>query len=194
MSSVKPRHSLVEKPNLNRRPFKWAKAFDSVPTGHFLLIYYIAFYMAARVRINKWHAVAEWSWKVDDENCGICRNAFNACPPGVKYPGDDCPPGIYSFISTRNRSNISRLRPRALVIRIMFPSPFVLAFSCCFSSVSTYLFILSMGQMPARVPLTMHQRMAENKQHLCASIFSTFFFNGSLFLSLLLSASLDILF
>uniref|UniRef100_A0A6B2LWI2 Anaphase-promoting complex subunit 11 n=1 Tax=Arcella intermedia TaxID=1963864 RepID=A0A6B2LWI2_9EUKA len=24
--------------------------------------------------------------------CVICRFAFNGCPPGVKFPGDDCPP------------------------------------------------------------------------------------------------------
>ena len=24
--------------------------------------------------------------------CGICRMPFEACCPGVKYPGDDCPP------------------------------------------------------------------------------------------------------
>jgi hypothetical protein len=24
--------------------------------------------------------------------CGICRMPYEACCPGVKYPGDDCPP------------------------------------------------------------------------------------------------------
>lgn len=45
------------------------------------------------VRLKHWHAVAEWRWDVNDETCGICRNPFNGCAPGVKYPGDDCPPG-----------------------------------------------------------------------------------------------------
>jgi len=48
--------------------------------------------MAFKVHYKKWHTVAEWRWIVNDENCGICRNAFDACPPNVKYPGDDCPP------------------------------------------------------------------------------------------------------
>jgi hypothetical protein len=27
-----------------------------------------------------------------DSVCGICRMPFEACCPGVKFPGDDCPP------------------------------------------------------------------------------------------------------
>ena len=48
-----------------------------------------------RVRIKKFHAVAQWSWNVgngsDDEVCGICQSAFEGCPPGVKFPGDESP-------------------------------------------------------------------------------------------------------
>jgi hypothetical protein len=50
--------------------------------------------MSLKVRVNKWNTVAEWRWDVKDEDCGICRCPFNGCPPKVKYPGDDCPPGV----------------------------------------------------------------------------------------------------
>ena len=45
-----------------------------------------------KVRINRWHGVAVWKWEIDEDVCGICRMPFEACCPGVKYPGDDCPP------------------------------------------------------------------------------------------------------
>ena len=45
------------------------------------------------VQINSWNTVGEWKWEVNDDDCGICRCPFNGCPPKVKYPGDDCPPG-----------------------------------------------------------------------------------------------------
>jgi hypothetical protein len=46
------------------------------------------------VKIKRWHGVAKWKWEVaDEEVCGICRMPYEACCPGVKYPGDDCPPG-----------------------------------------------------------------------------------------------------
>ena len=48
-----------------------------------------------RVRIKKFHGVAKWTWNVgngsDDEVCGICQSAFEGCPPGVKFPGDESP-------------------------------------------------------------------------------------------------------
>ncbi|KAK2528329.1 anaphase-promoting complex subunit 11 [Patagioenas fasciata] len=44
-----------------------------------------------RVRVRSWHAVAAWLWVANDENCGICRMAFNGCCPDCKVPGDDCP-------------------------------------------------------------------------------------------------------
>lgn len=46
------------------------------------------------VKIKSWHGVAEWSWDTNDDTCGICRNAFNATPPGVKFPG-------FPFLSCR---------------------------------------------------------------------------------------------
>uniref|UniRef100_A0A8C3URU6 Anaphase-promoting complex subunit 11 n=1 Tax=Catharus ustulatus TaxID=91951 RepID=A0A8C3URU6_CATUS len=46
-----------------------------------------------RVRVRSWHGVASWLWVANDENCGICRMAFNGCCPDCecKVPGDDCP-------------------------------------------------------------------------------------------------------
>uniref|UniRef100_A0A8C5X8U6 Anaphase-promoting complex subunit 11 n=1 Tax=Malurus cyaneus samueli TaxID=2593467 RepID=A0A8C5X8U6_9PASS len=38
-------------------------------------------------RSSPWHGVASWLWVANDDNCGICRMAFNGC----KVPGDDCP-------------------------------------------------------------------------------------------------------
>ncbi|CAM9760903.1 unnamed protein product, partial [Chrysoparadoxa australica] len=40
----------------------------------------------------RWHAVGVWQWNVNDEVCGICRMAFDACCPECKMPGDSCPP------------------------------------------------------------------------------------------------------
>jgi anaphase-promoting complex subunit 11 len=40
-----------------------------------------------KVKIKRWHGVGIWKWDVDEEVCGICRMPFEACCPGVKYPG-----------------------------------------------------------------------------------------------------------
>ncbi|XP_030317645.1 anaphase-promoting complex subunit 11 isoform X1 [Calypte anna] len=40
-----------------------------------------------RVRVRGWHGVASWLWVANDENCGICRMAFNGCCP-------DCPAAL----------------------------------------------------------------------------------------------------
>ncbi|KAM9537768.1 anaphase-promoting complex subunit 11 isoform 2-T2 [Guaruba guarouba] len=52
-----------------------------------------------RVRVRSWHGVASWLWVANDDNCGICRMAFNGCcpdsgpttlphvPPGVEVQG-----------------------------------------------------------------------------------------------------------
>ncbi|TFJ82031.1 hypothetical protein NSK_006699 [Nannochloropsis salina CCMP1776] len=45
-----------------------------------------------KVKIKRWHAVATWQWDVNDERCGICYTAFEACCPDCHIPGDDCPP------------------------------------------------------------------------------------------------------
>ena len=43
----------------------------------------------------RWIGVATWRWVANDENCGICRMAFDGCCPDCKIPGDDCPLGKY---------------------------------------------------------------------------------------------------
>ncbi|KAE9051296.1 hypothetical protein PR001_g1580 [Phytophthora rubi] len=45
-----------------------------------------------KVTIKRWHGVATWKWGVDEECCGICRYAFEACCPDCTMPGDGCPP------------------------------------------------------------------------------------------------------
>ncbi|OEU07739.1 RING/U-box, partial [Fragilariopsis cylindrus CCMP1102] len=45
-----------------------------------------------RVRIKQFHGVAKWTWNVEEDDvCGICQSAFEGCPPGVKFPGDESP-------------------------------------------------------------------------------------------------------
>jgi anaphase-promoting complex subunit 11 len=35
--------------------------------------------------------VAVWKWDVEDDVCGICRMAYDACCPDCTVPGDNCP-------------------------------------------------------------------------------------------------------
>ena len=48
--------------------------------------------MPIKVRVVHWHGVAQWKWKVDEEDCGICKQPFDATCPRCKMPGDECPP------------------------------------------------------------------------------------------------------
>ena len=48
--------------------------------------------MSLKVRIVHWHGVAIWKWVVREEDCGICRQAFDSTCPSCLMPGDDCPP------------------------------------------------------------------------------------------------------
>lgn len=41
---------------------------------------------------GRWHGVARWKWTVEDEECGICRCAFDAFCPRCNRPGDGCAP------------------------------------------------------------------------------------------------------
>lgn len=43
------------------------------------------------VKVTAWQAVAAWTWDAGDDVCGICRAAFDGCPPEGKFPGDDSP-------------------------------------------------------------------------------------------------------
>merc|ERR1719499_230473 len=44
-----------------------------------------------KLRIKSWNAVAVWKWIANDDNCGICRMAFDCCCPECKVPGEECP-------------------------------------------------------------------------------------------------------
>mmetsp|Transcript_60271 Transcript_60271/g.54282 ORF Transcript_60271/g.54282 Transcript_60271/m.54282 type:complete len:123 (+) Transcript_60271:93-461(+) len=48
--------------------------------------------MPLKVKITHWHAVAIWKWVVKEEDCGICRQAFDSTCPSCLMPGDECPP------------------------------------------------------------------------------------------------------
>ena len=66
-------------------------------------------------RLPRWTGVASWHWIANDENCGICRMAFDGCCPDCRMPGDDCPLGnvpslyyyqvLYSLSVTKNVAN-----------------------------------------------------------------------------------------
>ncbi|KAG5191878.1 anaphase promoting complex subunit 11 [Tribonema minus] len=45
-----------------------------------------------KVKLKRWHGVAVWKWDVEDDVCGICRMAYDACCPDCTMPGDNCPP------------------------------------------------------------------------------------------------------
>ncbi|XP_062548418.1 anaphase-promoting complex subunit 11 [Armigeres subalbatus] len=44
-----------------------------------------------KVTVKSWMGVAVWKWLANDDNCGICRMAFEGCCPDCSLPGDDCP-------------------------------------------------------------------------------------------------------
>ncbi|CAM9518597.1 unnamed protein product, partial [Choristocarpus tenellus] len=46
------------------------------------------------LQCRRWHGVAVWKWDVNDDVCGICRLAFDACCPDCTVPGDSCSPGM----------------------------------------------------------------------------------------------------
>uniref|UniRef100_A0A4X2KH88 Anaphase-promoting complex subunit 11 RING-H2 finger domain-containing protein n=1 Tax=Vombatus ursinus TaxID=29139 RepID=A0A4X2KH88_VOMUR len=41
--------------------------------------------LTMKVKIKCWNGVASWLWVANDENCGICRMAFNGCCPDCEY-------------------------------------------------------------------------------------------------------------
>ena len=45
------------------------------------------------LNVKIWHGVGAWTWGAGDvgDVCGICRIAFDGCPPDAKFPGDDSP-------------------------------------------------------------------------------------------------------
>jgi len=46
-----------------------------------------------RLNFKTWHGVGAWTWGAGDAGdvCGICRIAYDGCPPDAKFPGDDSP-------------------------------------------------------------------------------------------------------
>lgn len=48
-----------------------------------------------KVKIKCWNGVATWLWVANDENCGICRMAFNGCCPDCECP---CPPSSFDCL------------------------------------------------------------------------------------------------
>ncbi|KAG5681992.1 hypothetical protein PVAND_011391 [Polypedilum vanderplanki] len=44
-----------------------------------------------KIKVKSWTSVAWWKWIANDENCGICRMAFENCCPDCSFAGDDCP-------------------------------------------------------------------------------------------------------
>jgi anaphase-promoting complex subunit 11 len=45
-----------------------------------------------KVKVNSWTVPAFWSWDVENEDvCGICQVAYDACCPTCTVPGDGCP-------------------------------------------------------------------------------------------------------
>ena len=58
--------------------------------------------------VHRWIGVATWRWVANDDNCGICRMAFDGCCPDCKIPGDDCPLGNKASTSPRGHSLVFR--------------------------------------------------------------------------------------
>lgn len=50
--------------------------------------------------------VAQWRWVANDDTCGICRVAFEACCPDCKFAGDDCPLGMLISYNHQNYQKI----------------------------------------------------------------------------------------
>jgi anaphase-promoting complex subunit 11 len=45
-----------------------------------------------QIKVNTWTVPAYWSWDVKNEDvCGICQVAYDACCPTCTVPGDGCP-------------------------------------------------------------------------------------------------------
>jgi hypothetical protein len=58
-------------------------------------------FITSPLTLPEWSVVAAWKWDVkDEENCGICRMAYDGCCPDCKVPGDDCPLGMIVFTNS----------------------------------------------------------------------------------------------
>lgn len=47
-----------------------------------------------KIQLLRYHAVAAWTWNANDDSCGICRMAFDACCPDCSWGTllQECPP------------------------------------------------------------------------------------------------------
>jgi len=68
-----------------------------------------------------WAPVAIWQWEVPEATCGICFGEMDGCAPGVKFPGDDCPPGASLAQLAANGDPASQAAPRAAVAKLILP-------------------------------------------------------------------------
>uniref|UniRef100_A0A4W3GBD6 Anaphase-promoting complex subunit 11 RING-H2 finger domain-containing protein n=1 Tax=Callorhinchus milii TaxID=7868 RepID=A0A4W3GBD6_CALMI len=53
-----------------------------------------------RVKVKRWNAIATWFWVANDENCGICRMAFNGCCPDCECQTGAPGPPVPGFMTT----------------------------------------------------------------------------------------------
>lgn len=54
---------------------------------------------AMKVTIREWNAVAAWRWDMpDDDVCGICRNPYDSTCSKCKFPGDECPLRMFTYV------------------------------------------------------------------------------------------------
>nr|XP_058958007.1 anaphase-promoting complex subunit 11-like isoform X1 [Pocillopora verrucosa] len=66
-------------------------AYFLIPLLHEKFIKWLILLILSFCHHSEWIGVATWRWVANDDNCGICRMAFDGCCPDCKIPGDDCP-------------------------------------------------------------------------------------------------------
>ncbi|XP_058958007.2 anaphase-promoting complex subunit 11-like [Pocillopora verrucosa] len=66
-------------------------AYYLIPLLHEKFIKWLILLISSVCHHSEWIGVATWRWVANDDNCGICRMAFDGCCPDCKIPGDDCP-------------------------------------------------------------------------------------------------------
>nr|XP_058958015.1 uncharacterized protein LOC131785182 isoform X2 [Pocillopora verrucosa] len=70
-------------------------AYFLIPLLHEKFIKWLILLILSFCHHSEWIGVATWRWVANDDNCGICRMAFDGCCPDCKIPGDDCPLGCW---------------------------------------------------------------------------------------------------
>lgn len=58
--------------------------------------------MSFDVKITRWHAVAHWTWDAGEPGdvCGICRMAYEGCPPD----GEGSKRALFELLATTSAS------------------------------------------------------------------------------------------